>query len=48
MLQDSFEQIDLGIFFDSQSQTNVQDEKAEMLTTKQKQLISQFDILKIV
>ena len=41
MQQNEFEQVDLSTFFDSQDQNPVQDEKAEMLTTKQKELIQE-------
>ena len=41
MQQDDFEQVDLSTFFDSQSQGPEQNEKAEMLTTQQKQLIQE-------
>ena len=36
-----FEQVDLSTFFDSQDTDPVHDEKAEMLTTKQKELIQE-------
>ena len=41
MQQNEFEQVDLSTFFDEQSQGPEQKEKAEMLTTKQKQLIQE-------
>ncbi|MBO4639450.1 MAG: hypothetical protein J5710_06820 [Treponema sp.] len=41
MQQDEFEQVDLSTFFDSQGPSPVQNEKAEMLTTQQKQLIQE-------
>ena len=41
MQQNDFEQVDLSTFFDSQDQNPVQEEKAEMLTTQQKELIQQ-------
>ena len=41
MQQDGFEQIDLSAFFDEQSLSPDQAEKAEMLTTQQKQLIQE-------
>ena len=41
MQQNDFEQVDLSTFFDSQDQNPVQDEKAEMLTTRQKELIQE-------
>lgn len=41
MQKDDFEQIDINQFFDSQNTFSVQEEKAEMLTKKQKELISQ-------
>ena len=41
MQQNDFEQVDLSTFFDSQSQSPEQNEKAEMLTTQQKQLIQE-------
>lgn len=37
----NFEQVDLSTFFDSQDTNPVRDEKAEMLTTKQKELIQE-------
>ena len=41
MQQKDFEQVDLSTFFDSQDSNPVLNEKAEMLTTKQKELIQQ-------
>ena len=41
MPHDDFEQIDLNTFFDSQDANPVHDEKAEMLTTRQKNLIQE-------
>ena len=41
MQQNDFEQVDLSTFFDEQSQSPERNEKAEMLTTKQKQLIQE-------
>ena len=41
MQQKDFEQVDLSAFFDSQDKNPVNDEKAEMLTTKQKELIQE-------
>ena len=41
MQQNDFEQVDLSTFFDEQSQSPERNEKAEMLTTRQKQLIQE-------
>ena len=41
MQQNDFEQVDLNTFFDTQSLAADQNEKAEMLTTQQKQLIQE-------
>ena len=41
MQQNDFEQVDLSAFFDAQDKNPVQDEKAEMLTTQQKELIQE-------
>ncbi|MBO4630085.1 MAG: hypothetical protein J5687_09065 [Treponema sp.] len=41
MQQNDFEQVDLSTFFDSQSPGPEQNEKVEMLTTQQKQLIQE-------
>ena len=41
MQQNNFEQVDLGTFFDSQDESPINAQKAEMLTTKQKELIQE-------
>lgn len=41
MQQNDFEQVDLSTFFDSQDESPINDQKAEMLTTKQKELIQE-------